>query len=114
MIYASIKGFGPGPFADCKAYENVAQCMGGASSTTGFDDGPPIVTGAQIGDSGTGIHCVAGILAALLQREKTGKGPRVEVAMQDSVLALCRGKLPAPQPHAPGPIGRRSGEGQRG
>ena len=54
MIYASVKGFGPGPYEDCKVYENVAQCTGGAASTTGFDDGPPLVTGAQIGDTGTG------------------------------------------------------------
>ena len=54
MIVASVKGFGPGPYEDCKVYENVAQCAGGAASTTGFDDGPPLVTGAQIGDSGTG------------------------------------------------------------
>jgi formyl-CoA transferase len=86
IIYASVKGFGPGPFVDCKAYENVAQCMGGAASTTGWEDGPPTVTGAQIGDSGTGVHMVAGILAALYQREKTGKGQRVEVAMTDAVL----------------------------
>src|SRR6266700_2924860 len=56
MVVASIKGFGPGPYEDCKVYENIAQCAGGAASTTGFDDGPPLVTGAQIGDSGTGLH----------------------------------------------------------
>src|SRR5689334_18670750 len=93
MIYASVKGFGPGPFEDCKVYENVAQCTGGAASTTGEIDGFPMVTGAQIGDSGTGIHLVAGILAALLHREKSGKGQRVTVAMQDAVLNLCRVKL---------------------
>src|SRR6059058_2874458 len=93
MILASVKGFGPGPYEDCKVYENVAQCAGGAASTTGFDDGPPVVTGAQIGDSGTGIHLVAGILAALLQRETTGRGQRVTAAMQDAVLNLCRVKL---------------------
>src|SRR5258707_612975 len=48
MIVASVKGFGPGPYEDCKVYENVAQCAGGSASTTGFDDGPPLVTGAQI------------------------------------------------------------------
>jgi len=48
MIVASIKGFGPGPYEDCKVYENVAQCTGGAASTTGFRDGLPLVTGAQI------------------------------------------------------------------
>ena len=74
MIYASIKGFGPGPYADCKVYENIAQCTGGAASTTGELDGFPTVTGAQIGDSGSGIHLVAGILAALFHREKSGPG----------------------------------------
>ena len=93
MVYASVKGFGQGPFEDCKVYENVAQCTGGSASTTGEIDGFPMVTGAQIGDSGTGIHLVAGILAALLQREKSGKGQRVSVAMQDAVLNLCRVKL---------------------
>jgi len=93
MIYASVKGFGPGPFEDCKVYENVAQCTGGSASTTGEIDGYPTVTGSQIGDSGTGIHLVAGILAALLHRERSGKGQRVTVAMQDAVLNLCRVKL---------------------
>jgi formyl-CoA transferase len=93
IIYASIKGFGPGQYYDCKAYETIAQAMGGAMSTTGFEEGPPTSTGAQIGDSGTGIHTVAGILAALFQRTHTGKGQRVEVAMQDSVLNLCRVKM---------------------
>ena len=104
IVYASIKGFGPGPFEDCKVYENVAQCTGGSASTTGFDDGPPLVTGSQIGDSGTGIHCVAGILAALIQRDKTGVGQRVEVAMQDAVLNLCRVKLRDQQRLAHGPL----------
>src|SRR6476620_5844348 len=104
ISYASIKGFGPGRYADFKAYENVAQCMGGAASTTGWDDGPPTVTGAQIGDSGTGVHLVAGILAALYQREKTGKGQRVICAMQDAVLNLCRVKLRDQQRLAAGPL----------
>src|SRR5205809_5522309 len=103
-IVASVKGFGPGPYEDCKVYENVAQCAGGSASTTGFDDGPPMVTGAQIGDSGTGLHLVAGILAALFQREKTGRGQRVTCAMQDSVLNLCRVKLRDQQRLAAGPL----------
>jgi formyl-CoA transferase len=104
MVYASVKGFGPGPFEDCKVYENVAQCTGGSASTTGEIGGYPMVTGSQIGDSGTGIHLVAGILAALLHREKSGKGQRVTVAMQDAVLNLCRVKLRDQQRLAHGPL----------
>jgi formyl-CoA transferase len=93
MIVASVKGFGPGPYEDYKVYENVAQCAGGAASTTGFDDGPPLVTGAQIGDSGTGLNLALGIVAALYQRNTTGRGQKVLAAMQDGVLNLCRVKL---------------------
>ena len=93
MVAASVKGFGPGPYEDCKVYENVAQCVGGAASTTGFDDGPPVVTGAQIGDSGTGLHLALGIVTALYQRTQTGRGQKVLAAMQDGVLNLCRVKL---------------------
>ena len=110
LVYASIKGFGPGRYAGFKAYEVVAQAMGGAMSTTGFDDGPPTATGAQIGDSGTGIHLVAGILAALLHRTRSGKGQRVQVAMQDAVLNLCRVKLRDQQRLAHGPLGEYPNE----
>jgi formyl-CoA transferase len=93
MIVASVKGFGPGRYSECKVYENVAQCAGGAASTTGFEDGPPVVTGAQIGDSGTGLHLALGIVAALYQRNSTGRGQKVLAPMQDAVLNLCRVKL---------------------
>jgi formyl-CoA transferase len=94
IVMASIKGFGStGPYADFKAYENVAQAMGGAMSTTGLPEGPPFVTGAQIGDTGTGLHMVIGILAALHQRNRTGEGQYVEVAMMDGVMNLCRVKF---------------------
>jgi formyl-CoA transferase len=93
MIVASVKGFGPGPYEHCKVYENVAQCTGGAASTTGFADGPPVVTGAQIGDSGSGLHLALGIVTALFQRTTSGRGQRVQTAMQDAVLNLCRVKL---------------------
>ncbi|MEO5701949.1 MAG: formyl-CoA transferase [Casimicrobiaceae bacterium] len=94
VIMGSIKGFGSsGPYSDFKAYENVAQAMGGSMSTTGVPDGPPFVTGAQIGDSGTGLHLVIGLLAALQHRHTSGKGQYVEVAMMDAVMNLCRVKF---------------------
>ena len=98
MIVASVKGFGPGPYRGLrKVYENVAQCAGGAASTTGFREGPPLVTGAQIGDSGTGLHLALGIVAALYQRVRTGRGQKVLAAMQDGVLNLARVKLRKPR-----------------
>ena len=112
MIYASVKGFGPGPYADCKVYENVAQCAGGSASTTGMLGEVPLVTGAQIGDSGTGLHLALGIVTALFQREKSGRGQRVECAMQDGVLNLCRVKLRDQQRLAHGPLKEYSQFGQ--
>jgi len=93
IVMGSIKGFGSsGPYANFKAYENVAQAMGGAMSTTGVPNGRPFVTGAQIGDSGTGLHLAIGLLAALHQRDRTGEGQYVEVAMMDGIMNLCRVK----------------------
>jgi formyl-CoA transferase len=93
VVMGSIKGFGSsGPYADFKAYENVAQAMGGSMSTTGVPNGRPFVTGAQIGDSGTGLHLAIGLLAALHQRDRTGQGQYVEVAMMDGIMNLCRVK----------------------
>lgn len=94
MILASVKGFSDGHhYEDLKVYENVAQCAGGAASTTGWWDGPPTVSAAALGDSNTGMHLAIGILTALRQRDRTGNGQKVAVSMQDSVLNLCRVKL---------------------
>ena len=112
MIVASVKGFGPGPYEDCKVYENVAQCAGGSASTTGFRDGPPLVTGAQIGDSGTGLHLAFGIACALYQRIRTGRGQRVLCAMQDGVLNLARVKLRDQQRLRHGPLTEYSQYGE--
>src|SRR5246500_1473697 len=113
MIVASVKGFGPGPYEDCKVYENVAQCAGGSAWPTGFREGPPLVTGAQIGDSGTGLHLAFGIVTALYQRQRTGRGQRVLCAMQDGVLNLARVKLRDQQRLKHGPLNEYSqfGEG---
>src|SRR3954453_10427547 len=112
MIVASVKGFGPGPYEDCKVYENVAQCAGGSASTTGFREAPPLVTGAQIGDSGTGLHLALGITAALYQRIRTGRGQKVLCAMQDGVLNLARVKLRDQQRLAPVPLTEYSQYGE--
>jgi formyl-CoA transferase len=112
MIVASVKGFGPGPYEDCKVYENVAQCAGGSASTTGFREGPPLVTGAQIGDSGTGLHLALGIVAALYQRGRTGRGQKVLCAMQDGVLNLARVKLRDQQRLKHGPLTEYSQYGE--
>ncbi|MCY4184899.1 MAG: formyl-CoA transferase [Rhodobacteraceae bacterium] len=112
MIMASVKGFGPGKFEDCKVYENVAQCAGGSASTTGFNDDVPLVTGAQIGDSGTGLHLALGICVALIQRQTTGKGQKILAPMQDGVLNLCRVKLRDQQRLDKGPLTEYSQHGK--
>ena len=103
MIYASVKGFGPGPYEDCKVYENVAQCTGGAASTTGFDDGPPLVTGAQIGDCGTGLHLAPASSRRCSSATRPARASAC-CAMQDGVLNLCRVKLRDQQRLAHGPL----------
>lgn len=97
LIYGSITGFDEiSPYANVKCYEPIAQCTGGAASTTGWWSGEynvPTQSGAALGDSNTGMHLLIGLLAALMQREKTGVGQHVRQSMQASVLNLCRVKL---------------------
>jgi formyl-CoA transferase len=91
IIYAQIKGFAPeGPYGSFLSFDMIAQSVGGALSTTGDADQRPIKPGPTIGDTGTGLHCAIGILAALYQRERTGHGQRIEVAMQEAVINFSR------------------------
>ncbi len=91
IIYAQIKGFAPdGPYGSFLSFDMIAQSVGGALSTTGEAGQRPVKPGPTIGDTGTGLHCAIGILAALLQRQQTGRGQRIEVAMQEAVINFSR------------------------
>ncbi|GAA4341395.1 formyl-CoA transferase [Pigmentiphaga soli] len=91
IIYAQIKGFAPdGPYANYLSFDYIAQSVGVSVSLTGVEGGPPLKPGPNVGDTGAGLHCTIGILSALLQRQITGQGQRIEVSMQDAVINFNR------------------------
>jgi CoA:oxalate CoA-transferase len=110
LIYAAASGFGhTGPYADRPAYDLVAQAMGGIMSVTGHPGAPPTRVGTSIGDITAGLFTAVGVNAALLHREREGRGLKIDVAMLDCQLAILENAVARylATGEAPGPIGAR-------
>ncbi|MEO9256368.1 MAG: CoA transferase, partial [Tepidiformaceae bacterium] len=108
LIYGTIKGFGTyGPYSQYKCFDWVAQAMGGAFSVTGEADGPPTKPGATVADTGSGMHLAMGILAAYIQRERTGRGQMIEIAMQETITNFMRMPMSLRNRFPDGPVPRR-------
>src|SRR5262245_10695563 len=91
LIFAQVKGFAPdSPHANYLSFDMIAQAMGGTMAVNGFPDAPPVRPGPTIGDTGTGMLCAMGIVAALFQRVATGRGQHIQIAMRDAMLNYCR------------------------
>ena len=91
IVYCQVKGFGAGsPYEKNLAFDMIAQAAGGPTSVTGYGDRPPVKPGASFGDTGTGMLMAISILAALRKRDRTGKGQRLQVAMQDAMVHYMR------------------------
>jgi formyl-CoA transferase len=106
IVYAQVKGFGEGsPYEKNLAFDMIAQATGGIMSISGYPDGPPVKPGPTLGDTGTGMLLAISILGALYEKQKTGKGQRIEVAMQDAMLHYIRLAF-ATQARRGGPLGR--------
>src|SRR6516165_2015969 len=91
LVFAQVKGFAPeSPHANYQAFDMIAQAMGGTMGVNGHPDAPPVRPGPTIGDTGTGMLCAMGIVAALYQRMTTGRGQHIQIAMRDAMLNYCR------------------------
>lgn len=113
IIYCQVKGFGEGsPFEKNLAFDMIAQAAGGPISVTGDADRPPVKPGPSFGDTGTGMLMAVSILAALRQRDRTGKGRRLQVAMQDAMVHYMR--VPFSRTQASGQAQLRDGSSRSG
>lgn len=94
LIHARLKGFGTsGPYSHYKSFDMVAQAAAGAFSVTGEPDGRPLIPGPTTGDSGTGVQLGMAILAAYIQRERTGEGQSIEISMQEAMTYYMRTRI---------------------